>query len=130
MTKRETIFYTTKEIAKAAAEIAPGDSFLGNLTVKYKPDGCKVSLAFGTDTLSLFIAADIYESGNVKVSAIVRKRSDDDLGDIIAEKYEQVLYYKPDLTRTDIKRWAVARFEKIATDMLNVFRAEQTKQQN
>ena len=129
MTKQEAIAYITKELAKCAAELAPAE-YQGNVTAKYDSSGSSsVSMKFETENLVFKSAAAVFKVTNtVWVTAAVYLINDGEKGETIAEKSDTVYYFKSDNTRTDIKRWCVDRFEKIASSMLTVFRAEIAKQ--
>lgn len=124
MTKREAIAYLTKELTKVAAELAPAE-YLGNVTTKYSGNGTKISMAFGTDKLSLFVGAEVYgDSANVRHSGQVKRR---DSQDVLSERTDTVYFYKDDHSKTDMKRWCIERFEKIAEEFITIFLAEYAK---
>ena len=122
MTRQEAISYIAGQISQKAVDLVPAGC-LGSIKTTYKKEGANVFMAFGTDVLSLTIAADVFSSANVRVTTRVQNRS----GHVHMETEDFVYHFGEGHSRTDIKRWCVDRFVKKAQNAIDVFRAEITK---
>ena len=125
MTKTESKEYIITQLTNKAAELAPS-GYEGYVFAKHQEKDFSVTMSFGGNGVSVFVKAQIYGTGNVRVAARVTKGKKD-APETVYDHADMIYFYKDINTKTDIKRWCVEKFAKKAGDALAVFAAEQAK---